>query len=329
MGRFGLGRGRPRGLLVLGALLAVAAATSVTVGADLFGAPADQAPTAAPSLAAAVSPPTVEAPSTPGPSPSQEPTPIPTPSQLPKLSQQEVPRTLLGSTPIPEWSLHVPILTYHVIAPWSVASAYSEPGLDVDPTAFDAQLALLKGNGWHSITVDRLYRDLAAKKPPPHKTFVITIDDGHNDGYTFALPILRRYGFVATYYVVAGRIGDVDSLTWAEVAALKAAGMEIGNHTMDHLHLTWLSAAQVAYEIDAAQQLLTEHLGTAPTTFAYPYWSYDSLVVRAVRAAGLRMAVTKGPVPYESWSGRFVVPRFEVYSSFSAADVLAKIAAYA
>ncbi len=266
---------------------------------------------------------------TPSPTTTPQPTLMPTPIPPSPLAHQDVPGTMPPATPTPEWSLDVPVLTYHVIAPWSVASAYSERGLDVDPAVFDAELHLLRASGWRTITLDRLERYLASRKRPPAKTFVITIDDGHSDGYTYALPILRKYGFVATYFVVAGRIGRVDDLTWAQVAGLKAAGMEIGNHTLDHVNLTLLSAAQVAYQIDAAQQLLTEHLGRAPTSFAYPFWAYDRLVIQAVRAAGLTTAVTKGPVPYEAWSDRFAVPRFEVYASTTAAEVLAKLAPYA
>lgn len=263
---------------------------------------------------------------TPMPAPTSEPTPVPTP--VPTPTPTPVPTPVPTPTPIPEFSLHVPILTYHVIAPASVGSAYSLPGLDVDPAVFDQQLALLKAKGWRSITVDGLYRYLAAKQRPPRKTFVVTIDDGHDDGYTFALPILQKYGYLATYYVVAGRVGLPNNLTWDEIAKLQADGMEIGNHTLDHVNLTTQSAAQIANEINAAQQLLTEHLGTAPTTFAYPFWAYNSVVVRAVRAAGLPIALTNGSYAYESWSRRYDIPRFAVYASLSAAGLLATIAPY-
>ena len=69
---------------------------------------------------------------------------------------------------------------------------------------------------------------------PPAKTFVITIDDGWDDGYTYALPILQSHGFVATYFVIAGRIDRPGFLTSAHLQALVAAGDEIGDHTMDH-----------------------------------------------------------------------------------------------
>jgi peptidoglycan/xylan/chitin deacetylase (PgdA/CDA1 family) len=91
------------------------------------------------------------------------------------------------------------------------------------------------------------------------------------DGALYALPILRTYGFVATFYVVAGRIGRANNLSWDQVAELAAAGMEIGDHTMPHVRLTRLTPAEIQHEINAAQTLLQARLGVAPTTFAYPF----------------------------------------------------------
>jgi len=259
---------------------------------------------------------------TPSPSPSRTASPRESPTSPP------TPAPTLAPTVPSGFILQIPILTYHVIAPWSVAQGYSLPALDTDPGLFDAQLALLKRNGWHTITVDGLSRYLAAKRLPPRSTFVITIDDGHRDGYTYAFPILRNYGFVATYYVVVGRIGGPDDLTWAQVIALHAAGMEIGNHTMHHLDLATLTVADVRYEIDEAQTLLHSHLGSIPTTFAYPFGTDDATVVRLVAAAGFRMALTSESAVLEYWPLRLVTPRLRVYAGLSPVSLLARVAPF-
>jgi peptidoglycan/xylan/chitin deacetylase (PgdA/CDA1 family) len=225
--------------------------------------------------------------------------------------------------------LHVPILTYHVIAPRALARTYSLPGFDLSPKLFDAQLLALQRDGWHTITVSSLGDLLAASFLPPPKTFVITIDDGHADGTLYALPILRKYDFVATFYVVAGRIGRADNLTWDQVAELAAAGMEIGDHTMWHVRLNRLTLAAIQHEIKAAQALLTAHLCTAPTTFAYPFGAFNTAVVDVVRQAGFRMAVTTQRWGVsESWGQRLVVPRITVYAWLSADELLARIRAF-
>jgi peptidoglycan/xylan/chitin deacetylase (PgdA/CDA1 family) len=233
--------------------------------------------------------------------------------------------------PIPEpgFAVHVPILTYHVIAPRAVARTYALPGLDLSPKLFDTQLRALQRDGWRTITVSMLADFLAASVLPPPKTFVITIDDGHADGALNALPILREYGFVATFYVVVGRIDHADNLTWDQVAELAASGMEIGNHTMTHSALTVLPLAAIQNEISAAQALLSAHLCEAPTTFAYPFGAFNGTVVGVVRQAGFRMAVTsEGWGPYESWGQRLLVPRITVYASLSADELLVKIRAF-
>jgi len=319
------GRAWPLFVVALAVLLGVGAIELTSAG----GTPGTTLPSASFPMSAAG---TIEA----SPEPTATELPSPSPSDLPTETPPTSPPTIPPTSPPtpaptlkPGFSLHVPILTYHVIAPWSVASAYSQPALDIDPSVFDAQLALLKSKGWQTITVDRLYGYLAAKQRPPRKTFVITIDDGHDDGYTYALPILQKYGFVATYYVVAGRVGRLDNLTWDEIATLQADGMEIGNHTLNHLKLTTLSATQVAAQITSAQQLLTEHLGSAPTTFAYPFGAYDLTAIQAVRAAGLKMAVTTRRGAYEAWSVRDTIDRIGVDAGVTPAQVLAYVSPYA
>jgi peptidoglycan/xylan/chitin deacetylase (PgdA/CDA1 family) len=323
--------GRRAGPVLALALAVVLAAVGVDLVTGLAPGASDgvatASSTAGPSLAAdfaLTEPPPLAAPQ---PVPSawlEPPTPPPTeaPTELP-------PTPAPTAAPTPVFTLHVPILTYHVIAPWSVASSYSQPELDVDPAVFDAQLALLQSKGWHSITVDRLYRYLAAKQRPPRRTFVITIDDGHDDGYTYALPILQKHGFVATYYVVAGRVDRLDNLTWEQISTLAADGMEIGNHTLNHLGLTSLGAAEVADQVTTAEQLLTDHLGSAPTTFAYPFGEYDLTAIGAVRAAGLKMAVTTRDGASETWLSRYRTGRIAVYAGVTARGLLSMLDPFA
>jgi peptidoglycan/xylan/chitin deacetylase (PgdA/CDA1 family) len=224
--------------------------------------------------------------------------------------------------------LHVPVLTYHVIAPWSVARPYSLASLDVTPEVFATQLRGLRQQGWRTITVAALAQLLATGGRPDPKTFVITIDDGHRDGYTYALPVLQADGFVATFYVVAGRVGAGSYLSWDEIRTLRADGMEIGNHTVDHVPLVGLSAASLACEVTDAQALFRDELGTAPSTFAYPFGRFDAAAAAAVDAAGLLVAVTTDPGRSESWSGRLALPRIHVGPAATAERLLKLFAGF-
>ena len=226
------------------------------------------------------------------------------------------------------FTLHVPILMYHRIVPTAEAGD-SIPGLVVPPETFAAQLDALKRADWHTITMATLATDLQAHVTPPARTFVITIDDGWDDGYTYALPILQSHGYVATYFVIAGRIDRMGFLTSGHLQALVADGEEIGDHTMDHVDLAVQPASKLPYEIDAAAARIAQVTGRWPESFAYPSGVVDNKVAAAVAACQeMRIAVTEEPVAaeapgatkppvgmpvaLETWADRFVVPRVRI-----------------
>lgn len=234
------------------------------------------------------------------------------------------------------FSLHVPIVMYHRIVPFAQAGD-SLRALVVPPESFAAQLDALQKAGWHTITMATLANDLQAHTKPPARTFVITIDDGWDDGYTYALPILAQHGFVATYFVITGRIDDSSFLTSAELQALVAAGDEIGDHTVDHVQLSSLRAATLTYEIDAAAARIAQVTGRWPESLAYPFGAADQRAAEAVAACQeLRIAVIEKPVDanmrriakpvaLETWSNHFAVPRIQLSSSTKPANLVAEL----
>jgi peptidoglycan/xylan/chitin deacetylase (PgdA/CDA1 family) len=234
-------------------------------------------------------------------------------SRLPEVAPTQAPDRLAR--------LRVPVLTYHVIAPWAVARSYSTADLDVSPELFDEHLRMLRDDGWRTITAEGLAQALATGRVPPARTAVITIDDGFADGYVDALPILQRYSFLATFYVVPGRMGEPNHLTWDQVRALAGAGMEIGNHTQAHLALTQLPIAEAVRQIADAQAAIEQATGQAPTTLAFPFGDVDDAVVAAVEAAGLSLAFTTRGGATETWATRFTLPRIHVGATLSASSL--------
>jgi len=244
------------------------------------------------------------------------------PSVVPQASAAPLP----SGSPSPGFALRVPVLMYHRIAPYAQAIG-SRPGLVVPPEVFAAQLDALEAAGWHAITAAQLADDLAAGVTPPARTFVITIDDGWKDGYTFALPILQAHGFVATYYVIAGRINSGSFLDAWQLRALVAAGDEVGDHTVDHIGLANQPTQRLTYEIDAAAATIASATGVWPRTFAYPSGSHDLRAELAVQAcATMTMAFVEGDAAYETWANRFVVPRIRVTADDKPASLLDELA---
>ncbi len=216
----------------------------------------------------------------------------------------------------------MPILMYHRIVPYAQATD-ARFGLVVPPETFAAQLDALRSAGWRTITVSQLADYVAAGSSPPPRTFVITIDDGWSDGYTYALPILQAHGYVATYYVIAGRINYGSFLKVYELRAIVAAGNEVGDHTMDHVGLASDSGSRLAYEIDGAAATIALATGQWPQTLAYPSGNFNQRAEQGVAAcAPMKMAVVEGDGTYESWDNRFAIPRVKVSAGTRPATLL-------
>lgn len=194
----------------------------------------------------------------------------------------------------------IPILLYHSIAE-HVAPAYRRWA--VTPTAFAAQMAYLRQQGYHVFTVSQLAQRLAATPVTlPVKTVVITFDDGLADFYSAALPLLRDYDLPATLYVTTGYVegasrwlaavgeGERAMMNWRQIAELPAHGIECGAHTHSHPQLDTLPRRQAHDEIHHSKRLLEERLGCPVTSFAYPHGYHDRFVQQMVQAAGFTSA---------------------------------------
>jgi peptidoglycan/xylan/chitin deacetylase (PgdA/CDA1 family) len=212
-----------------------------------------------------------------------------------------------------------------VIAPWSIAQPYASTDSDVPPERFEAHLAALRSAGWRTITADALADALEQGRPLPVRTFVIAIDDGHDDGYNFAFPIIRRANFRATFYVIAGRVGTSTYLSWPQVREMQAAGMEIGNHTLDHVPLPTLAAAEVLRQVAGGQAAFEAQLDGPPTTFAYPFGQFDAVAIGAVRATGLRLAFTTKAGKTQTWATRLTLPRVHVGGLMTPAQLISAV----
>jgi peptidoglycan/xylan/chitin deacetylase (PgdA/CDA1 family) len=208
--------------------------------------------------------------------------------------------------------LHVPIFEYHRVKEWEGETG-SAHDLIVPPTLFAEQMDAMAAAGWHTITMGELGDDLSRGIQPGPKSFVVTLDDGYEDGYTNAFPVLRQHGFVATFFVIGGRIGNPNQLTVAEMQDLVAAGDEIGNHTLDHRDLKPMTPEMVVSEIYTTQALIATAVGVWPASFCYPKGLTNAAVTAIVAATpGLVTAVIQtGSMP-ETWANRLSLPRIRV-----------------
>jgi peptidoglycan/xylan/chitin deacetylase (PgdA/CDA1 family) len=102
------------------------------------------------------------------------------------------------------------------------------------------------------------------------KVVILSFDDNRKGDFTYAKPILDKYGFKATFFIICGKTTDKGAMNWQEIASMQSDGMDIESHTMTHKHLNHLSATALNFEIAGSKQCLASH-GYNTTSFAYPY----------------------------------------------------------
>jgi peptidoglycan/xylan/chitin deacetylase (PgdA/CDA1 family) len=166
---------------------------------------------------------------------------------------------------------------------------------------------------------------------PAPKSFVITFDDGYEDGYTYARPILQREGFVATYFVIGSMIDHPDHLNVAELRSLVASGNEIGNHTMSHEDLRpyVLRPEKLKSEIYDASAIIAADVGVWPRSFCYPAGFTNTWVEEEVAATpGIETAVIQSGHQPQTWGNRLEMPRIRVSPALRPADLVTKADLY-
>lgn len=191
-------------------------------------------------------------------------------------------------------ALHVPlVLMYHRVDVSSPADPTSQ-ALTVSPAQFDAEMALLARDGFQAISLDQYMLRLRLRQPTDH-VVLVTFDDGYSDQYRYAVPILARYGYAATFFVNTATIGRRHHLSWDDLQDMEDEGMSIEAHGVDHVDLAALPPARQAFEIDQCIASLRRHLGEPVIAFAYPSGAFDAATMRIVAGSGMTFGFTTDP----------------------------------
>ena len=109
----------------------------------------------------------------------------------------------------------------------------------------------------------------------PIKAAIITFDDGRLSQYNYAKPILDKYNFKATFYIICNSVGKENRMTWDNIQSLAEEGHEIGSHSMNHLRFGNLSDNEIKYEIIESKKCL-ENKGFNVTSFSFPFNDGDN-----------------------------------------------------
>lgn len=255
-------------------------------------------------------------------------TPVPTPTWIalpspteyvtaaPTAAPTETPTVPPSETPLPSFTptltayprgpgeITIPILLYHHIG----ISTQGDNVYYVSPDVFDRQMNLLYQWGYRTISVELLAKAIREGAELPTKPILLTFDDGSETVYTTALPIMQKYGFTGTSYIIYNNMWVPRYMNADQIRALYAAGWEIGSHGLSHTDLPTHPARQES-EIVSSRRKLESRLGVPILSFAYPYGTYDKDSLYYVHFAGYIAAMGLGEETLQSDKNLFYLYR--------------------
>ena len=171
----------------------------------------------------------------------------------------------------------VPILMYHSISRETERRVHPYYQTVTTPEKFSEQIDFLHRNGYKTVTLTDAIGRMQTRQVS-ERAVVITFDDGYQDFYTEAFPVLSLHSYSATVFLPTAYIGESaqkfkgrECLTWNQVRELKAAGIDFGSHTVTHPQLKTLKLDAIQYEVQSSKLTIEAKLGSAVESFSYPY----------------------------------------------------------
>jgi peptidoglycan/xylan/chitin deacetylase (PgdA/CDA1 family) len=225
------------------------------------------------------------------------------------------------------------VLTYH-----RVNDSHPRDRLSVRPDAFGAQMEALAHSGRPVLSLVEAVRALRGVGRLPADAIALTFDDGFQDNFTHALPVLERFGFPATFFVVTAAVGSDGTLEryrdccegdrildWDQVRALQARGHSIGGHGRTHREMAMLSEADARAEAHGCADDIAAETAERPRLFCYPRGSESVGVRRIVGEAGFEAACTVRPGANPPGTDLLALRRTEVSADDTIEDFRLKL----
>lgn len=172
--------------------------------------------------------------------------------------------------------VQIPILMYHAIHVMDPSEA-SNANLIVAPDNFEAQIKAMVDAGYYFLTPEEAYKAFTENALPAKKVVWLTFDDGNEDFYTIAYPILKKYKAKATNNIITGFVkkGNAGNLTVKQMKEMMAHGMSFQSHTVNHPDLSATDKATQKVELTDSIDFLENKLNTKVNTIAYPSGRYN------------------------------------------------------
>jgi len=186
----------------------------------------------------------------------------------------------------------VPVLMYH-----SVDEKAQETKLSVSPANFERQMKFLSEREYNVVTLQELVETIEKGRGFPARTVAITFDDGYENNYTCAFPVIRKYNIPVTIFVIMDKVGREGYLSWRQIREMTESGLvSIGSHTFNHAYLPGVSdKGRLRIEIFKSKQLVRMLTGQENIFFSYPLGGFNEEIRRLAIEAGYTGACATNP----------------------------------
>lgn len=222
--------------------------------------------------------------------------------------------------------VQIPILMYHAVHIMDPSEA-SNANLIVDPDLFEAQIKSLAKAGYYFLTPEEAYKALTENALPAKKVVWLTFDDGNEDFYTIAYPILKKYKAKATNNVITGFVkkGNAGNLTVKQMKEMMAHGMSFQSHTVNHPDLSATDKATQKVELTDSIDFLENKLNTKVNTIAYPSGRYNQTTLDLAKKT-YKLGLTTNEGLASAKDGLLSLNRVRILPTTTAKGLLSEIA---
>lgn len=220
------------------------------------------------------------------------------------------------------------VLVYHRLVEGTSDPALQSISISVEH--FERQMRYLFQNGFRCLSATDILEQPGRERWNAGKAFVLTFDDGYSDFYELTFPILMKYEFTATVFLVSRFVGRESDwgvsrgyplLTWSRILEMNAHGISFGSHTTTHPRLSRLTDDKVRLELRESKETIEQKLGQPISSLAYPFGDSSEKVRDIAASSGYRVAfgVDQGRQgPYNLW-------RYECYYDDNLANLLLRL----
>lgn len=222
--------------------------------------------------------------------------------------------------------VQIPILMYHAVHVMDPSEA-SNANLIVAPDNFEAQIKAMVDAGYYFLTPEEAYKALTENALPAKKVVWLTFDDGNEDFYTIAYPILKKYKAKATNNIITGFVkkGNAGNLTVKQMKEMMAHGMSFQSHTVNHPDLSVNDKATQKAELTDSIDFLEDKLNTKVNTIAYPSGRYNQTTLDLAKQT-YKLGLTTNEGLASAKNGLLSLNRVRILPTTTSKGLLSEIA---